>query len=190
MGRQAYILRCEADLARPTWNRIDRGILSPPGPGLAVGLNAIGGFSAAEVYAVGFQGEIWIWTGDAWRSIDSPTNVALECVVCGGDGLTYIGGQHGVLLRGRQERWEVVEHDSTEADLWCALWFADRLLLASSRAVFALGPDNELGSVLDDRKVPGVTCGWLTSLGDTAFSIGPSHVLQSNDLDRWEPVAD
>jgi hypothetical protein len=188
MGRQAYLLRGDDDLTRPNWNRIDGGILSPPGPGLAVGLNAIDGFSAAEVYAAGLQGEIWMWTGDAWRSIDTPTNASLECLVCGRDGLAYIGGRRGVLLRGRQERWEPVEHDSTEADLWSALWFADRLLVASSRAVFALGANDELGAVLDDSKVPGVTCGWLTSLGETAYSIGPSHVLGSNDLDRWEPV--
>lgn len=190
MSRQAYMLRCDGDLLHPVWRRIDQRMLSPPGPGPSVGLNAIGGFSATEVYAAGLQGEIWMWSGDDWHPIDSPTNAALECVVCGGDGVVYFAGRRGVILRGRQQRWEQVAHDATDVDFWCALWFADQLLLASSRAIFVLGPDDDLRPILSDSNVPGVTCGWLTVMENKVYSIGPSHVLQTTDLENWEPVAE
>jgi len=190
MSRQAYMLRCDMDLARPVWSRTDQGLLSPPGPGPAVGLNAIDGFSATEIYVGGLLGEIWMWSGGGWHQIDSPTNIAMECMAIGNNGMVYIGGHRGVLVRGRQDRWESVEHDATDADFWCAMWFADHLLLASSRAVFALGPNGELKPILDDSTFPGVTCGSLTSFENRVFSIGPSHVLQSLDLSNWEPVTE
>jgi hypothetical protein len=190
MCRQAYSLRSDDLTAAPRWRRIDQATLSPPSAGRAVGFNTVDGLSTHEIYAAGLQGEIWAWTGDTWTRVDSPTNVSLECMAHDSNGFIYVGGRNGILLRGRGEQWEPVEHDSTDVDFWCAHWFMGRLLLASTRAVFELGSDNRLTPILDANKIPSVTCGWITSLGNKVYSIGPAHVLQSVDLKTWVPVAE
>src|SRR5262249_53269381 len=106
-----------------------------------VSFEAIDGFDATEIYAVGRRGEIWQYDGKLWAKLDSPTNMILTNVCCAGDGEVYACGRLGTLLRGRHQRWEPIEHEGTKEDFWGIAWFNSQLYLATLRAVFLLQGD-------------------------------------------------
>lgn len=97
---------------------------------------AIDGFEPSEIYAVGREGEIWQFDGRIWHQAASPTNVVLTGVCCGGDGVAYACGRLGILLRGRGDRWEIVQHEVTSQDFWGIAWLDGRLYLATSYQIF------------------------------------------------------
>jgi hypothetical protein len=190
MGRQVYQLSLEVGRTRLTSKRLDQSILASPSAGGAVGFNGVAAFFLDEIYCVGWKGEIWWYDGTVWHSVSSPTNVTLQHVRCAPDGFAYAVGQRGTLLRGRRDAWEVIDHGGAEMDLWSSEWIADRLVVASGRTVCVLDPDQTLRVILDDARVSGVSCGWLTASGTNLYSIGESHVLCSQDMHRWRPVND
>ncbi len=170
MGRQVW--RREGPRQ---WVAIDQGCRRAQPDGTPVGFEAIDGTSEKDLWAVGWQGEIWHCDGQAWRQIDSPSNGVLANVCCGGDGAVYACGRRGLLLRGRQGAWEAIEHESTIEDLWGLAWFADRLWLASTRALYTLDGDGlRLYGFDDDTPA---TCYHLSAAGGALWSIGAKDVL-------------
>jgi hypothetical protein len=100
------------------WTRVDTGVRVPRNSPEVTGLLAIDGFSENDIYAVGFHGQIWRFDGVRWTSLDSPTNSKLECVRCTDTGEVFIAGSGGLILRGREDTWDIVEHDQTEETFW------------------------------------------------------------------------
>jgi hypothetical protein len=80
--------------------------------GLSVALEAPDRL-ATELYAVGWQGEIWHYDGEKWHQLPSPTKLVLVDVCCAGDGTVYACGREGLLLKGRDQTWEIVEPPGT-----------------------------------------------------------------------------
>lgn len=103
-----------------------------------IGFEAVDGFNENEIYAVGWNGEIWTFDGQGWRSETTPTNAILVATCCGADGIVYACGQRGLLLRGRRGRWEVIQQDVVLDDIWGLCWYRDALYLSTMRAVFRL----------------------------------------------------
>jgi hypothetical protein len=79
-----------------------------------IGFEDLAGFSVDDMYAVGWLGEIWCFKNGTWRQIDSPVSANLNAVFCAPDGKVYIVGDDGVMLRGRDDVWEVLETDRTD----------------------------------------------------------------------------
>ncbi|MBN0749583.1 hypothetical protein JTM00_36600, partial [Pseudomonas aeruginosa] len=77
MDRQVYRRFYEND-----WRAIDSGARPPAGSEAVVGFEAIGGFGAREIYAVGWDGEIWQYYGKRWQPRESPTNLILTAICC------------------------------------------------------------------------------------------------------------
>lgn len=171
MSRQVY--RRDGD---DRWTGIDAGM--EPKETETVGLEAIDGFSPEELYAVGHRGEIWRSSGERWFRVDSPTNIVLTHVLCAPDERVYACGRLGMLLRGRQGNWSVIEHGSTEDDLWRLAWFQGKLYASSFGNVFALEEDKlvPVGWGLD----PPSTCYHLATSPDELWSIGGKDVLAWN----------
>lgn len=100
---------------RVVLKRAKAGSWTPFGPGplkddpKVVGFEDIGGYSATELYAVGWGGEIWWYDGKKWRRADSPTSAILTSMTCAPDGSVYVVGHDGVMLKGRRDQWELVE---------------------------------------------------------------------------------
>ncbi|NHZ40887.1 hypothetical protein [Massilia aquatica] len=65
----------------------------------------MGAFSAADMYAVGSDGDVWHFEGTAWHSCPFPTDASLETVCCAGDGLVYITEINGSVWAGRSDGW-------------------------------------------------------------------------------------
>jgi hypothetical protein len=180
MGRQVY--RREGG----RWTRADAGVVvTKPSTVRVNGFNSIDGVSEEEIYAVGFGGEMWWFDGRKWRSITSPTNLILNRVRASRDKV-YVCGKRGLLLRGRREDWEVVEHGST-AELWDVELFDGKVYLASHDGVYRLTDDDALEPVkLTTKKT--VTCGSLHANDGVLMSVGRKHVLWTEDGRRWNDI--
>lgn len=147
----------------------------------ARGFEALDGFAANDIYAVGWNGEVWSWDGKRWTARTSPTTVTLTAVCCAGDGRVYAAGQGGVLLRGRADAWELVpwDHEVTD-DLWDLCWFQGALYVATMTGLYTL-KGNRLEAV--DMGGP-VTCYSLSQAEDVLWSVGVADVA-SFDGTTW-----
>jgi hypothetical protein len=156
-----------------------------PGAGENAGFEAIGGFTGNEIYAVGWNGEIWQWDGVNWINHSSPTNLILTGVWCGADEQVYICGQHGTLIRGRYAAWEVVDLEDMIDDLWDLYWFNDRLYVATMTMLYTFA-DDHLDPVIFGADRPR-TCYRLTAAEGVLWSVGSDDVF-SFDGAQWTRV--
>lgn len=114
------------------WTRIDEGL-----PKTFDG-QAMHGFDANDLYAVGRDGQLWQYDGKQWLQRELPTNVNLTAVKCAGDGKVYIAGHGGLLLRGRNDRWQDIAQQETQDDIWDLEWFEDELYVSTMHALYRL----------------------------------------------------
>jgi len=151
------------------------------------GFNSIDGLSEDDFYAVGFGGEIWRCLKGRWRQIESPTNVVLHRVRVVPDDLAYACGQEGVLLRGRGDEWEQIDHGATEDNLWDLEWYGDRLYLAHDDGLFTLKGANSLEAVKFGIRGT-ITCRHLHANDGVLLSSGPKNVVWTSDGKKWEEI--
>jgi len=177
MGRQVY--RRDAG----TWTCLDEGCRASKGDG-AVGFKDIDGFSARDIYAVGFKGEIWHYDGKTWSRVDSPTNVILNDVCCADDGTVYVAGYKGLLLRGNAKKMEVVDHESTKENIWGLAWHEKKLYLSTLKRVMTLAKD-ELKMV--DMDAPVTSAYHLTTADGQLWSVGPKDIMAFDGM-AWTRV--
>jgi hypothetical protein len=157
--------------------------ISAPESDEEVGFESIDGFNEKEIYAVGWQGEIWEFDGKKWKDRNSPTNVILTAVCCAGDDNVYVAGQQGVMLRGRHAEWDLIEwEEEVDVDLWDLCWFQDKLYVASNTDLYTL-EGNALVSV-DFGEIETPTCFSLTTAEGVLWSIGKDDVA-SFDGTTW-----
>jgi hypothetical protein len=162
------------------WQSFDAGM---PGGG---NLSSISGFSGAEMYACGWEGELWHLDRGTWRRCTSPTNVHLMSVLCAGDDLVYAVGFGGAILRGRHDDWKVLEQAVTRGDFWDAAWFADRLWVSTITSLYYLDGDSlEPADFGGDRPA---TCYHLSIADNTMWSIGRKDVM-AFDGTSWSRIA-
>ena len=143
------------------------------------------GFSEEDIYAVGWDGAIWRYDGHAWTQADSPTNIVLTDVCCGGDGNVYACARLGLLLRGRGDRWSVIEHNSMEDDIWSMNWFQGRLYLSTMQELFIL--DKDVLEAVDMGDDPPDTCHKVSSAGGVLWSVGAKDVM-AFDGTNWTRI--
>jgi hypothetical protein len=158
---------------------------APKKPRQAAGFEDIDGFSDDEMYAVGWEGEVWEWNGSNWINRASPTNVIFSAVCCAGDGNVYAAGPMGTLLRGRHDRWDLVELEDFEDDFWDLIWFNDQLYLATMTGLYNL-IDGDLEPVEFGKDVP-KTFYRLTAAEGVLWSVGAKDLFSFNGT-RWTRV--
>jgi len=180
IGRQVY-----QRVGTDRWTCIDQAIRPQGDEVMTTNFESIDGFGRDELYAVGWEGEIWWYDGQSWRSVDSPTNLALYKVRCGGDGFVYACGQAGTILRGRRDSWEALQHDAHKHDFWGLAWFNDRLYLSSTTFVYEL-VDGEPSRV-DYGDDPLLSCYHLDAADGILLSTGAED-LATFDGTTWKSV--
>lgn len=185
MSRMVYRCRGEAD-----WVRIDHGVRADPAQEDQAGFNSIDGFGENELYAAGWNGELWQFDGKTWQQRALPTTLALHKVLCAPDGIVYLLGQNGSLLRGRHDAWEVIEHGVTADSFWGACWFRDQLYASTARGLFVLEGEPlqpslrplELGKFGKNRS----DCFYrLSAVDECIWSAGEKMLIRSTDGVNW-----
>ena len=152
------------------WTRIDDGLPK------SFNIQAIHGFDATDIYAVGRKGEVWHYDGKVWEKLDMPTNANLTSVKCAADGKVYITGHSGTLLCGSGETWEVINHESTDEDLWDIEWFEDKVYVSSMSSVYRLEEGQRLVKVDFGNDTP-KTCYQLSTADGVMWSNGEDDIM-------------
>jgi hypothetical protein len=182
MSRQVY--RREAS---GQWSRQDGGVVTPKGTMGVSGFNAIDGLEETDIYAVGFNGEIWRRTNQIWSQIESPSNLVLHRVCFVRPDLIYACGQQGVLLRGNGNAWAAIQHDTTRDDFWGMEWYRNRLYLACDSGLYVLSDSGTLEPV-DTHAELAPTVRHLHAADGVLCSSGPKHVLWTEDGVKWHDI--
>lgn len=180
MNRQVYKRHDEND-----WRAMDTGARPPAESEEVVGFEAIAGFFSKEIYAAGWNGEIWEFGGKKWVQRDSPTNLILTAICCAEDDNVYIAGQGGTLLRGRNANWEVLEQDAFEEDLWSLAWFDGELYASSNLGVYKLV--NDQLTLVDFGDEQPASCFHLSAADGVLWSISAKDIL-AFDGQTWTRI--
>jgi hypothetical protein len=180
MDRQVY-----RRAAAQSWVCIDQDMRRAEAAMDVFGFESIHGFGESDIYAVGWHGEVWHFDGGRWRRIEAPTNLILTRVFCAEDGEVYICGQRGILLKGRGARWEVIEQQETQEDLWDLQWFNGKLYLSTTRMLYTLEGDR-LERVETGDEIAG-SCYHLDAADGILWSIGAKDILQF-DGEEWTRI--
>jgi len=110
---------------------------------------SVDGFSAVDVYAVGWDGQIWHFDGNVWVQIDSPTNMMLFSVRCCSNGDVYACGQNGIILRERNSTWSILEQTETLESLRDIEEFGGKLYLCSNDILYVIQEDELIPEFAD-----------------------------------------
>jgi hypothetical protein len=180
MSRQVY-RRSRAG----TWAPYDDGARHQPASFLDVrGFNSIHGLDERDMFAVGFDGEIWRCREGKWTAIDSPTNLMLNVVEVVSPDVAYACGLLGMLLRGQGDAWRPIEHDATEESFVAMASFQGRLYLSDGNTVFHLEEDESLTPV-DFGDGQSREVGHLHAAHGALWAFGPRLIMRTTDGANW-----
>ncbi len=116
----------------------------------------------------------------------SPTELALSKVRCAPDGYVYACGQSGVILRGRDDNWEIIGKGVTDEDLWGLEFFKGKLYAASMYQLYQFD-GKKMTEVTFGRCEPPSTCYHLSASEGTLWSVGAKDLLSFNGK-TWKSV--
>ena len=134
-----------------TVTRIDTEKLKTIHPIKRKGFRDIDGFSDDDLYACGGLGDFWHYDRSQWRFIDLSTNVPLDHVCCGSNGVVYILATNRFLFFGRKNQWSEYRFDTFSDLVGDIKWYKDRLLILTETNCYEL-IDNKLhkSKIIDD----------------------------------------
>jgi len=140
-------------------------------------LNAVHGFSSADVYVVGDHGRVIHFDGKRLTDIDVGTNCNLLTVLCSGESV-YIAGTAGFAVVGKAGVW--TRFDAPNVTFTSLAYFKDHLYAAA-------GVDGVLvenSGRMDEKKK--ITVYRLRTVGDDLlFAVGNRLVAQFDGAGWW-----
>ena len=181
MRRQVF----SADETLSAWTNHSDTLAAWPALGEVDGFECVGGLDASRVIVAGWNGEIVVRTQGSWRRADSPTNFILYGVCVSESGEAWAVGQGGILLRGRGDAWEMVDHGAKKEDFWDIAWYRGRLYASTLRSVFSF--DDGRATRVDMEEATTYSCYHLSVAGDYLCSVGP-YAISLFDGQTWSPV--
>jgi hypothetical protein len=170
---------------RGNWSAFDKGLPRQPESKEISGFESVDGFSEADLYAVGWEGEIWNCANGEWHQEPSPLKTVLVDVCCGGDGAVYACGRNGVLVRGRRGTWAAVELGGFTESLWSLAWYGGKLYAASMDTIFELSNEQLVPVNMGSDRAK--TCYDLVTGHGVMWSIGAKDVM-SFDGHAWTRI--
>jgi hypothetical protein len=159
--------------------------LSAPKSPIAQGITGFTGMAAlpnAEQIAVGWRGEIWVRSKNAWLQEDSPTNSNFNNVSIGPDGEAVIVGDKGGLVVGRPGQWTALDC-RPDFNLQGVCHFGPDIFVCSDFEIFRLVDGVLVRETRFDGDPPD-TCMNLHAGGSVAYSQGERHVYRFDGA-KW-----
>ncbi|HED5893881.1 TPA: hypothetical protein R5R88_004491 [Salmonella enterica] len=145
-------------------------------------LRDIDGFSHDDLYVVGGKGNVWYFSGAEWERINFPSNVYLETVCCAGDGFVYIGGQSGILFKGRENKWSKISAGGYSLPFEDIVWHAGKVWCTSDYGLWCLDGDTLVPADLPSEIA--VAAGHL-SVGDGVMLMAGMYGAAWHDGQEW-----
>lgn len=179
MRRQAYLR-----IRNGRWTPMHGPDIDEDNEDETAGFEGLCGFSLRDLYAVGWEGEIWHFDGRSWQMEDSPVDIILTDATVHSDGMVYACGQNGTLVRGRKGQWDVVAEDSTVDDFWSVASFNGQIWVTSFGALYRLDGDDLV--IME----PGVKCDTYQKLSvaeDLLWSLGTLDFVATDSV-QWTKV--
>jgi hypothetical protein len=161
------------------WRQLGRGMPADDNGGVEA-LASTGN----ELYACGWNGEIWCMQNDVWFQVESPTNVILTGASADAAGNVVACGRLGLLLRGRHDRWATIDHKQTDEDFWSVASFRGRVFVSSLLAIYELA-GNTITRIDDDSAATSYY--HISSNEEILASVGARAVLV-NDGEQWQTI--
>ncbi|MDQ1818135.1 hypothetical protein RBA41_33035 [Massilia sp. CCM 9210] len=146
------------------------------------GFHAIDGFNTEDIYCGGGQGDLWRLDGKRWHHCPLPTNMVLENICCGGDGLVYIGMQNGSVLRGRESNWELIYKGTLSIPFKDMAWFDNRVWCTSDHGIWTI----ENGKLIEpDLPAEVRACSGSLAIGDGVMLLAGRYGATVYDGSSW-----
>jgi hypothetical protein len=179
-------------IARKIYKRVEVGQWIPFGEGFPdatnlddIGFNDMDAFSESDMYAVGGNGDVWHFNGTRWQQMGFPSNVQLATVTCAGDGNVYISGEGGSIWVGGKSTWKLL-YTGHSSILWNdALWFQDKLWLASDYQLRQLKGKGLTQVMHEGKPVP--MNGHMDTYGGL-LAIASAEYVWSFDGESWRKL--
>jgi len=150
------------------------------------GLESVDMVSSSEAYAVGWNGECLKREKGEWRYIEMPTNLDLHKVLCLENGLVFVCGDEGIILKGSNDTWRLMTNEVTSEKLWGMAFYRNKVFVSDMYRIYEIS-ENGLQEIeysgQDD--IPPASYR-LRTLGDLIlWSIGEKHLYEF-DGSRWK----
>jgi hypothetical protein len=130
---------------------------------------------------------MWHYDGEHWRFIELPIlKMRIRAIVCADDGNVYAVGRNGHIVKGREDKWEIVKQDLTTSDFTDAVWYDDRLYVCAATRLYTL-KDNVFKEVTDFGERRPYTFGSLYVNDGLLMSAGDSSIA-IYDGKRWNAI--
>lgn len=150
------------------------------------GINSVHGLTADEVYAVGYNGEIWFYDSVSWVQVSSPTNVALNAVRVTPAGEVIACGAAGVILKGDRNGFVSIAEGATTDNLYGIAYFKGQVYLAALAELYSL--TSSALTVVDFGVSGKITTGSLDANDGVLWSVGAKHIFSTVDGRSWSQV--
>ena len=177
MQRQVY-----RRLSSGQWVDMNRGI-PLPNTAETSGFECVLAISETEIYAAGWRGEVWLFEGETWRRLDSPTNRIITSLGLNPKGEVFACGRNGMLIAGRKDTWRLIGDSGCPDDLWALAASSGLQFAASLRRLYTLRDDGT-AAVVELDELGAETFGHLASTPNVVWSLGEKDFL-SFDGNKW-----
>jgi hypothetical protein len=120
--------------------------------------------------------------------LTTPTNVIIESILCHQDNEVYVFGDDGFIMKGRNDRWDVVEQTVTSDHIVSSVSCGEDVYFSTEHGCIVRYRDGEFEDVTPIVSSGAlVTTGNLYSNGDVVLSIGLNDIMIL-DSDGWSRV--
>jgi hypothetical protein len=159
--------------------------------GSKMGFHDIDGFSENDIYAGGYNGDVWHWDGQIWKKVAIPTNADIYGVCCGGDGLVYLSTGVETIVVGRGNRWKIIsyakEKNLGDVKFSNMVWFKDRIYMGYGSTLYEIHDGKFQSSTLNDMEGRPVDWSFIDVTEDLMLA-GSKLEVALFDGERFETV--
>ncbi|HFI7121154.1 TPA: hypothetical protein ACGR7Q_004820 [Escherichia coli] len=150
-------------------------------------LEDIDGFSFDDLYLVGCKGHVWHFDGKEWIKVAFPSNIYLKSVCCAGDGFVYIGGQSGVIFKGRGDKWVKIHDGSYSLPFKDIVWHANKIWCTSDYGLWNI----ENNKIITANAPAEITiCSGNLSVADGVMLLAGLYSAAFHDGKDWHILFD